>query len=100
MNKHNRSGGFHIAKMIPFEVVGFGTFLAVAPIINGFWAIIAAFVAMYATYSVFKALRAVVRQVPTALGFSDLAAHTTKKVAAKTKTAAQTAVATPKIALN
>ena len=75
--------------MIPFEVVGFGTFLLLAPISNVFWATIAAFVGMYATYSVFKAFRALVRLVPTALGYGDLATNTTKKAAQSVTVAAK-----------
>ncbi len=96
MNKHNRSGGYHVAKMIPFEVVGFGTVLALAPKIGFIGAIVAAAALTYATYSVFRAVRAVARQVPTALGYGDVAAHATKKAAAKTAAVSQVAKTTSK----
>lgn len=101
MNKHNRYGGFHIAKLIPLEVVGFGAVLALMPKVGFFVAVMAAGVLVYATYSVFRAIRAVLRQAPTALGYGDVAARSARKAAIKTKTTAQTAtsVAKPKVAI-
>jgi hypothetical protein len=87
--------------MIPYEVVGFGAVVLIMPRAGFVVAAVGAVLALWAAYFVFGALVAIARQIPTAIGYSDLAANTTKKVAVKTATAAQTAAVTanPKIAV-
>lgn len=86
MNKQTKtSGGFHIAQMVPYEVIGFGAALILWPVTGFVIAVLFALGALYITNRLLLVIRSVKKQLPTALGYSNLAISTTKQAAANTK---------------
>lgn len=90
-HKQHKQSGYHIAKMVPFEVIGFGSVVALTPLISFFGAVIAAAILMFVSYKVYILARGAVRNAPTVLGYGDVAVANTKKAA---KQVAQTVPAT------
>ena len=85
-----KQNGFHVAKMVPYEVISFGIILALTPFVGFIVAIINALIAIAVYHYVVKSFFSLARAIPTALGYSDLATNKTKKAAAKVNAVTKT----------